>query len=66
MGSNTPEIIINTNWFYSTIHFVTCRGTPKYVLGDINLIVDWEGQELLEFMEHQAKTKNCWKYIIVL
>ena len=60
MRSNTPESIINTIWFYSTIHFGTRYAEEQGDMcwRDINLCVDGEGQEYLEFMEQQTKTRT--------
>ena len=44
--------------FHNSLWHKVCRGTPKYVLGDINVSVDGKGQEYLEFMEQKTKTRT--------
>ena len=60
MGAATPESIINTLWFYSTIHFGTRTAEEHRNMcsADINLKVDGEGEEYLEFVERQTKTRT--------
>ena len=57
MGAATPDSIINTLWFYTTVHFGT-RSAEEHrnmCWGDIQLSVDGQGQEYLEFVERQPK-----------
>ena len=60
MGAATPESIINTLWFYSTIHFGTRTAEEHRNMcwADISLKVDGEGEEYLEFVERQTKTRT--------
>lgn len=59
-GIHTPDSIINTLWFYNTIHF-GLRGSDEHrdmCWGDINLCTDSNGQEYLDFTERQTKTRT--------
>lgn len=59
-GLSTPDSIINTLWFYSTVHF-GLRGSNEHrdmCWGDITLGTDIQGQEYLEFSERQTKTRT--------
>lgn len=60
LGSDTPDSIINTLWFYNTVHF-GLRGSDEHremCWDDIKLCADTDGQEYLEFTERQTKTRT--------
>lgn len=60
MGARTPDSIINTLWFYTTVHF-GMRSAEEHrnmCWGDIKLSEDGQGQEYLEFVERQTKTRT--------
>lgn len=60
MGAATPDSIINTLWFYTTLHFGT-RSAEEHrnmCWGDIKLSEDGQGQEYLDFVERQTKTRT--------
>lgn len=60
MGASTPDIILQTLWFYNTVHF-GLRGCAEHrdmCWGDINLKEDENGNEYLEFTERQTKTRT--------
>ncbi|KAK3088308.1 hypothetical protein FSP39_017339 [Pinctada imbricata] len=53
LGDKTPESIINTLWFYNTVHF-GLRGSDEHrsmQWGDVKLNRDSSGLEFLEFTE---------------
>ncbi|XP_052230266.1 uncharacterized protein LOC127844242 [Dreissena polymorpha] len=60
LGQSTPESIINSLWFFNTIHF-GLRGSDEHrslCWGDLKLCTDDEGNEYLEFEERQSKTRQ--------
>ena len=60
LGATTPESIINTLWFFTTVHF-GMRSAEEHrniCWGDIKLDKDSQGQEFLEFVERQTKTRT--------
>ncbi|KAK3093435.1 hypothetical protein FSP39_015689 [Pinctada imbricata] len=60
LGDKTPESIINTLWFYNTVHF-GLRGSDEHrsmQWGDVKLNRDSSGVEFLEFTERQTKTRQ--------
>lgn len=60
MGARTPDSIINTLWFYTTVHF-GIRSAEEHrnmCWGDIKRSEDGQGQEYLEFVERQTKTRT--------
>ncbi|XP_045163862.2 uncharacterized protein LOC123528196 [Mercenaria mercenaria] len=60
MGASTPDSILQTLWFYNTVHF-GLRGCAEHrdmCWGDINLKEDENGNEYLEFTERQTKTRT--------
>ena len=59
-GDKSPESIINTLWFYNTVHF-GLRGSDEHrsmQWGDVKLNRDLSGVEFLEFTERQTKTRQ--------
>ena len=60
LGATTPESINNTLWFFTTVHF-GMRSAEEHrniCWGDIKLDKDSQGQEFLEFVEWQTKTRT--------
>ena len=60
LGDKTPNSILQTLWFYTTVHF-GLRGCVEHrdmCWGDVVLISDEHGHESLEFSERQTKTKT--------
>nr|XP_006811835.1 PREDICTED: zinc finger MYM-type protein 4-like [Saccoglossus kowalevskii] len=57
-GSHSPEAIINTMWFYNTVHFGLRGNTEHRNMGDVSLCTDSSGREYLEFSERQTKTRT--------
>ena len=57
MGSNTPESIINTIWFYSTIHFGTrsAKEHRNICWGDINFSMIGRGKNILNLWNDKLK-----------
>ena len=60
LGAANPESIINTLWFFSTIHFGTRTAEEHRNMcwGDLQLKVDGDGDEYLKFIERQTKTRT--------
>ncbi|KAK6182123.1 hypothetical protein SNE40_009879 [Patella caerulea] len=61
LGSTSPQSILNTLWFYNTIHF-GLRGSDEHkqmLWGDVELKLDSDGlTECLEFTERVSKTRH--------
>ncbi|XP_033730685.1 uncharacterized protein LOC117320126 [Pecten maximus] len=60
LGCSNPDSVINTLWFFSTVHF-GLRGSDEHrsmYWGDVNLCRDVSGEEYLEFDERQTKTRQ--------
>ena len=60
LGSETPQAIINTLWFYSTQHF-GLRGRQEHVtmmIEDFTTSSDDDGNEYFTFSEKRTKTRN--------
>ena len=59
-GSSTPESILDTLWFFNTVHF-GLRGSHEHrhmLWGDVTLKTDSTGHEYLQFEERQTKTRQ--------
>lgn len=59
-GSETPDAILHTLWFYNTVHF-GLRGRHEHremCWGDVTLKTNTDGHEYLEFCERQSKTRT--------
>ncbi|XP_060081177.1 transcriptional regulator QRICH1-like [Ylistrum balloti] len=57
LGSDTPDSILQTVWFYNTIHF-GLRGSAEHrhmCWGDVSLWKDEDWHECLDFTERQLK-----------
>lgn len=60
LGGSTPDSILQTLWFYNTVHF-GLRGSTEHrdmCWGDVALKTDSNGHEYLEFTERQTKTRT--------
>ena len=60
LGSQTPDAILQTLWFYNTVHF-GLRGRHEHhemCWGDVTLKTSTDGHEYLEFCERQTKTRT--------
>jgi integrase len=60
LGSETPDSILQTLWFYNTVHF-GLRGRSEHrdmCWGDVTLKSNTNGHEYLEFCERQTKTRT--------
>ena len=60
LGAATPDSILQTLWFYTTIHFGLrgCQEHRDMCWGDVTLKRDDGGCEYLEFSERQTKTRT--------
>lgn len=60
LGGSTPDSILQTLWFYNTVHFGLrgCQEHRDMCWGDITLKSDENGHEYLEFTERQTKTRT--------
>ncbi len=60
LGGSTPDSILQTLWFYNTVHF-GLRGSAEHrdmCWGDVELKSDGNKKEYLEFNERQTKTRT--------
>lgn len=60
MGATRADSIINSLWYYTTVHF-GMRSAEKHrsmCWRDIKLSEDGQGQDYLEFVERQTKTRT--------
>ena len=60
LGSETPQTIINTLWFYITKHFGLC-GRQEHVtmmIEDFTTSSDDDGNKYFTFLEKRTKTRN--------
>ena len=60
LGTSTPEALLNTIWFYNTIHFGLrgCKEHRNMCWGDVQLRQSTNGEEFLEYSERQTKTRT--------